>query len=243
MHILVTRPEPGATELRLRLEGAGHRVTLAPMLSIVVNREALPDLEGVAGLIATSRNGLRALEGLRQLPVAQTLPVFVVGPGTARLARDLGFSTIIEGAGTGSGLVPVIGEWVAPGAGPLVHLAGDEVAFDLKGALAAKGYEVQQVAVYSSIPCDRLAPEVVAEIARGAVDLVVVMSPRTAEVLVERLLDAGLGDAAHRLTYVCLSEAVARRLIPLIPARIEVADAPHLEALLSRIVQLTATRS
>lgn len=240
MHILVTRPEPGATELRHRLEAAGHRVTLAPMLLIEIDAGAVPPLDGIAALIATSRNGLRALIDSPHAATARALPLFVVGPGTARLAREAQFSTIIEGQGTAAELVPVIAARLGASGGRLLHLAGDEVAFDLKGALEARGLSVVQPALYRSKPADRITPEGAAALRAGEIDAVVVMSPRTADVLVALLDAGGLSAAAKGLTFICLSDAVAHRLAPLGADKLEIPAKPNLDALLSHIARLTA---
>lgn len=241
MHILVTRPEPGATELRHRLEAAGHRVTLAPMLTIEADAGAVPPLDQFAALIATSRNGLRSLLESPHAAEARALPLFVVGPGTARLAREAGFETIIAGNGTAADLVPLIVAQVGASGGRLLHLAGEEVAFDLKGALESAGLHVTQPALYRSKPADRIAPEGAAALRAGDLDAIVVMSPRTADVLVARLKAEGLTEPARDLVFFCLSEAVARQLAPLGPVRIEICPRPNLDALLSHIARLTET--
>jgi uroporphyrinogen-III synthase len=240
MHILVTRPEPGASELRHRLEAAGHRVTLAPMLTIETDPAALQSLDGIAALIATSRNGLRALIEGPHLAAALALPLFVVGPGTAKLAREMGFRDIVEGTGTAAGLQPVIAGRLNPAAGALLHLAGEEVAFNLKGVLEASGYAVRQPQLYRAVPATRIEPEAAQQIAEGGIDAVIVMSPRTADVLAHCLSAEGLRDAARGLTYVCLSETVARHLAPLGPLRMEVAHLPNLDALLGLLDRLSA---
>ena len=92
MHVLITRPEPDASETRAQLEALGHDVSVEPLLRI----EPLPidagAFEGAQALIATSRNGLRALAASeRAAPRRSSIPIFTVGPGTAELARAQGF--------------------------------------------------------------------------------------------------------------------------------------------------------
>ena len=108
MHVLITRPERDAADLKSRIEALGCTVTLAPLLEIELGDVAADAFTGASGMIATSRNGLRALAKSPALHAAKKLPVFVVGPATAQLARDLGFQTVIEGEGTAAGLVPLI---------------------------------------------------------------------------------------------------------------------------------------
>ena len=62
MRLLVTRPEPDALKLRAALEERGHEATVEPLLQVSFDDADPIDLDGVQALIATSRNGLRALK-------------------------------------------------------------------------------------------------------------------------------------------------------------------------------------
>ena len=108
MHVLLTRPERDAAALRARIAALGCRVSLAPLLDIQLRPIAADALAGMTAIVATSRNGLKALAHSDALQTARALPLFAVGPATAQLAQDLGFKTVIPGAGTGADLVPVI---------------------------------------------------------------------------------------------------------------------------------------
>ena len=70
MRVLVTRPEPEASELRVRLEQMGHTVTLAPIMQIDLFPPAADVLAGAQALLATSRNALKALALSPALPQA-----------------------------------------------------------------------------------------------------------------------------------------------------------------------------
>ncbi|MGI9403655.1 MAG: uroporphyrinogen-III synthase, partial [Hyphomicrobium sp.] len=152
MHVLVTRPEPDASELTAQLEALGHAVTVEPLLRIKLMPIAANAFEGAQAVIATSRNGLRALAESPARPAALKLPIFAVGPGTADFARTLGFARVIEGAETARDLVPLIADEIEPAAGSVVHLAGEFLAFDLAAALDGEGIAVRKVIVYRARP-------------------------------------------------------------------------------------------
>ena len=97
MRLLVTRPEEDAVAFKAHLVALGHQVTIEPLLTISTADADPIELEGAPAIIATSRNGLRALAGSEQLDAAKLLPLFAVGPGTAAVARSLGFTAIVEG--------------------------------------------------------------------------------------------------------------------------------------------------
>ena len=87
MHILVTRSESDASELKAQLEAQGHAVTVEPLLQIepiLIDAEAV---HGAQAVVATSRNALHALTDSPARHTALKLPIFAVGPSTAELAR------------------------------------------------------------------------------------------------------------------------------------------------------------
>src|SRR6476660_600163 len=227
MHILVTRPEPDAALLREKLEAAGHLVTVEPLLVIEPCPPAALPLDGMTALIATSRNALRALSAHPDLDSARALPLFTVGPGTARAAADLGFSNIIAGTATARDLAPLIAGRFTAGRARLLHMRGDRIAYDLKSDLEARGFAVSEATIYRSVPAAAFSAETGTAIRAGSLDAVILMSPRTGEIFTDLMHRAGLNDAARGLLYICLSEAVARQLAPLAPERIEVATKPN----------------
>ncbi len=236
MHLLLTRPNAGAEPdpLKDALVAAGHRVTCAPLLTIV-STGAMPSLEGVRGLIVTSRNALKAVAPLPE--AAFSLPLYAVGPGTAALARTLGFRRIVEGPGTGRELQALIASVVDPAAGPLLHLAGEALAVDLKGALEGDGFTVRTEIVYRAEPATAFPPDVVTRFVQGAFDGVVLMSPRTAKVYANLVAGTALGAAARPMIHFCLSEAVGRELASLGIARTAVAPLPNSQEMLALIAR------
>jgi uroporphyrinogen-III synthase len=235
MRLLVTRPEPDALRLRAALEESGHEATVEPLLRVQFEDVASIELEGVQSLIATSRNGVRALKSTSVLARARSVPLFAVGKVTAREARALGFSMVVTGAGTAHELVTHIVSAVDPAAGLLLHLAGDRVAVDLRAELEPHGFRVLQPVVYRTLPAEALSDDTVGQLADGEIDGVILMSARTAEVYAKLVRTHRLVTAVQRLTHFCMSEAIARRLSPLGDIRSEVADSPRLEVLLALI--------
>jgi uroporphyrinogen-III synthase len=236
MHLLLTRPDAGAEPdpLTDALVAAGHRVTHAPLLSIVPTG-AQPALDGIGGLIVTSRNALKSLAPFADTALSLTL--YAVGPGTGALARTLGFRHVIEGPGTGRELAALIASRADPAAGPLVHLAGETLAFDLKGALAAQGFTVRTETVYRAEPARAFPADIVSLLRQGAFDGVVLMSPRTAATYAGLVAEAALGAAVRPTLHFCLSDAVSRALEALGGVRVAVARLPHSQEMLALIAR------
>ncbi len=238
MHLLVTRPESDAREVSSRLETMGHRVSLAPLLAAEFDDPEPIRLDGVQALVATSRNALRALAQSPALEAALRLPLFAVGPATGEAARQAGFSRVVEGPAAAADLVAVIAAAARPGDGPLLHVSGDTLAFDMEGALAGRGFELRRAILYRMRPASALPPAVADAIRAGTVHGVLLVSPRTAATFVRLVGDAGLAEPARRLAYFCMSRAVAEALDPLGPTHVNVAGQPNLEEMLALIARL-----
>jgi uroporphyrinogen-III synthase len=215
MRLLVTRPEPDASREAEALAKRGHEPVLAPLLTIEFANDVTLPLEGAQALLFTSRNAIRALAAHRQREEALKLPVFAVGETTGRAAQTLGFADVTMGTGTGADLAELISDEASPERGPLVHLAGETLAFDLKTALEDRGFAVRQPALYRTLPVPRFPPQALSLVKAGQLDGVILMSPRTARTFAALLGEAGALTEAKRLVCYCLSEAVAEVVVPL----------------------------
>lgn len=215
MRVLVTRPELDARREAEALAALGHEPMVAPLLEI----EFLPgvdlNLDGAQALVMTSRNALRALAAHEGLDRALELPLFAVGEATAREAKQLGFTEVTIGPGTGAGLLPLIRREVHPEKGALVHISAEKVAYDLQPLLEEEGFEFRRVVLYRSHPAPAFPDEVVAGLAAGAVDGVILLSPRTAKTFAALAERQGVATQAKRLVCYCLSPAVAEAVTPL----------------------------
>jgi len=235
MLFLVTRPEPEGSKLKGLIEELGHEAIVEPLMEAELMPEAIDDLDGVTALIATSRNALRALSQSPYLHDAVAIPLFAVGRATAEEARHLGFERIAVGPGSGTGFASAIAGTLDPADGLILHLAGDVLAGDLAGELQELGFRVLQPVVYRMKAAEALSEGTTEAIGEGAVDGVVLMSPRTARIYAGLIKRQGLADAAAEMVHVCLSDTVARGLAPLGNVPTEVAETPSLNAVLEVI--------
>jgi len=234
MRLLVTRPEPDAHRQGEALAARGHDVVVSPLLAIEAVTGVSLELEDAQALIATSRNALRALASHPELGAALRLPLFAVGEATAKQAAGLGFGAVTAAAGTGETLARLISDRLDPSDGPLVHLAGETVAFDLKSALRLKGFTVKQPVLYRAVAAPALSEEAISRIKSGALDGVILMSPRTAAIFADLVRRQGAVTQASRLICYCLSAAVAQAVRSLGATTI-VAVEPREEELLALI--------
>jgi uroporphyrinogen-III synthase len=240
MRLVVTRPQPDADRQADILRARGHQVFLEPLLHVEYRDVGRLPLDGVQALVATSRNALRALARNEALAKAKKLPLFAVGGATATMAETLGMETVIAGAGSSDALAPLVAEQCRPEDGAILHVAGAQLAGDVKGDLEKLGFTVRQEQVYSTIPAAAFSLELRQAISDGEVDGAILMSPLTARTWADLARAAGLEAEAARLAYFCLSQAVGRELSGIGAERIFVAAAPREDDLLALIARKTA---
>lgn len=233
MRLLVTRPEPDATVLKARLIAQGHEVLIEPLLTIRFEDADPIELDGVQALMATSRNGVRALAQSAAAGRGRTIPLFAVGPGTAAAAKTLGFAALIVGPRDARELVPVVARHAEVNGGPLVHLAGDTLAFDLAGELRRLGFHVLEPVVYTTAVAERFSAATAMKLGDGNIDGVLLLSPRAAHTYVTLAQRQGLVNACRKLRHFCLSAAVARALEPVGAPHVVVPERPNLQEMLA----------
>ena len=163
----------------------------------------------------------------------KTVPIFVVGRATARLANEMGFETVIEGPSTARALLGLILNAAEVNDGALVHLSAENVAYNLCEELRRLGYHVFQPILYRSRRIEVLSGTLQRNLSLGRIDGVLLRSGRTAEAYASTMIKHGLLGAAQKMTHFCLSEAVAEKLSSLQPVKVEIARSPNLDEMLA----------
>ena len=229
MRVLVTRPEPAASQTAERLSGMGHAALVDPMLRIAPTGAALPD--GRFDAVAfTSVNGVKALAAHPGAGRFAALPAFCVGPRTAQAARQAGFAQVTDCAGDAAALAGRLAAALGAGA-RVLHPAGEDRAADLGALVAGPGLAVELAIVYAALPADALAEATRAALAEGTIGAALHFSPRTVKTLLACAAAAGLDDRLRQVRHLCLSAQVAAPLGT--GGGVEIAAAPNEDALLA----------
>ena len=209
MRLLVTRPLPEATATAGALRARGHIVLVSPMLHIRPVRFALPETR-MQAVAVTSLNGVRALK--RVMDSRRFAGnVFAVGPRTADAAQAAGFGNVLtpDPAGGVAVLADFILTRARPEGGEIVHIAGADMAGDLAGTLRRAGLQARAVTAYRAEPATSLSAPAARALSRGAVDAVLLYSPRTAQAFFRCVDRLGADDMPGDTRFLCLSDAVA----------------------------------
>lgn len=206
MDLIITRPAEDAPALADALKKHGHRPRLCAVIDIHYNdAAALPPLTKNDALAFTSVNGVRAL--MRRKINCHTLPAFAVGTATAQALRQAGFAQVHEAGGDSDSLAQLIA--ANPPIGTLIHIAGRDRAGDLASAVQARGIGFEQMVAYRAQAAAALPQNIIDALAAGAPDGVLIFSPRTAEIFLRLVQEAGVLAQAKKLVAYCLSPKAA----------------------------------
>jgi uroporphyrinogen-III synthase len=208
MAVLVTRPHPDNEATARALRERGFEVVLAPMLRFeqVPLDEALE--ADLAGVIVTSANALRAVEG--ELAELVALPLFAVGNHTADEARRLGFTRVISAEGDAVKLRQrVRKEFKGKEAAKLLYLAGADLSRDIAGELGADGFEVITRTTYRMVALSGFSRETRKAFAANEVQAVLHYSQRSARAFLEAARADGVEISALAVPQCCISANVA----------------------------------
>lgn len=208
VNVIITRPEPDASEFARELRAHGFNPLLSPAMTIELTDEQ-PDLDAISALAFTSANGCRAFA---EKSAMRNLPVFAVGPETAGAARQAGFLDVEVANGNVASLVDLISS--LPQKLSMLHVAGRDRAGDLVSSLNARQIEAKRAVLYRATPQDQLS----AGARQALIDQpqrtwVTIFSPRTAHIFLKQIENAGVILDELQLKIVCLSKMVASPLV------------------------------
>lgn len=203
--LLLTRPEDDSISVCKALTAMGIDCVIAPLLQI--ENIPGPDIvtDALQGFLVTSANGVRAVAARTK---NRDLPVYAVGDATARAARDIGFGCVTSASGDVDDLAALVAHACDAEDGAFYHAAGTVTAGDLSGRLAAVGFEVIREKIYEAKTVEHLPDNARAALAAGAIDGVVIFSPRTAETFMDRVAAAGLIPVLGDVQLFALSQNV-----------------------------------
>ncbi len=224
--VLVTRPEPGASETASRLVTLGRRALVAPMLAIVPR--PLAPAGRTQAVLVTSGNALAALPA-----TLRGAKLLAVGDATAARARAAGFSDVHSAGRDATALAALAAALCRPADGALLLASGAGQGGALAAALRARGFRVQRRVAYAAEPVAALPDAAAAALRAGTVAAALFFSAATARVFVTRLRCALPAAVVAEVTALALSSAAGRALLPLPWRAIRVASHPNQDELLT----------
>jgi uroporphyrinogen-III synthase len=229
--VIITRPEPGASETARRVEAMGFAPVVAPLLEIRSFPLRLPPPGRLVAVLLTSGNAVGSL------PASLcAMPVLAVGAATASRARQAGFTDVASADGDAVALAALVRERIGPNEGTLLLAAGHGQSLALAAELRASGYRVARRVAYKAIPVARLPePARVALLDRRS-RFVLLFSAETARHFVRLVRQAGLLRALSDCVAITIGPQAAMALRDLPWARIHVAAKPTQDEMLALLL-------
>jgi uroporphyrinogen-III synthase len=236
MRVLITRPAKDAKPLAEMLRQRGHETILSPLMKIWFCDGPEIPLNGIQAIVATSANAIRALQ---RRTTRRGVRVFAVGPHTKEAALAAGFVDVRQGPGEGQALAIFVREAADPASGPLLWVAGRDRTAEFADALTAYGFEVQVQALYAAEEVGPLTEEAATALSTNRVNAVLFFSPRSASIFAKVVQNQALLNACHSMVAVCMSQAVAQKLVTLPFAKILVAQQPSVASMLNLLERVS----
>jgi uroporphyrinogen-III synthase len=225
MRVLVTRPAEDATETARQLRLMGHEALVAPLLTTRFFDGPEISLDGVQAILATSANGVRALA--RRTP-RRDVPVFAVGPQTASEAQKFEFEQVRNADGDAAVLALTTRRWASPEKGALLHVGGG--GNDGKLMQSLEGFTLRQEILYAVTPAEALPAAAAAALRMGEIGAALFYSPRSAAAFRHAVQAEKL--SLEEVIAVCISQAAATALEPLVFREVRIAALPNQPSLL-----------
>lgn len=229
--VLVTRPEPGASETATRLAEAGFVALVLPLTEIVpAAPDPFPDPDGCDVVTATSANAMRHVPAALLAGLANK-PLFAVGETTARAARQAGFRTVRTAAGTATDLAALIAAETKAGA-RVLHLAGRDRTAGFAEELRRSGFAVSIAELYRAEEVSQSTDFVERLLGGGPAWGAPVFSTRGGALLAALARRPQLRKAFENTCYFCISQKAADPLREAGLPRVTVSDEPTEESVL-----------
>lgn len=227
--IILTRPKAQAAGFaeKLRQElGFEGEICLSPLIAIEPVGEA-PVLDGVGGLIFTSKHGVDRFCALSE---SRDLPCWCVGDATARAADRAGMQARAAEGDASSLIRRILAD--AP-KGPLLHLRGEQARGEVAPNLANAGLEAREQVLYRQVPC-ALSDRAKTLLQRENPVILPLFSPNTAVQFKSQ------GPFTAPLFLAAISQNVARELDGVAARQLVVAGRPDAGAMVKATDALIA---
>ena len=226
--VLITRPEPGASETAGRVAAMALRPIVAPMLTVHPLRGPLPPTPGLQAVLITSGNALDALPDAHRC-----LPLLAVGAATAGRARRAGFADVREAGGDATALAELAAATFWPRDGALLLATGRGQGDTLLADLRARGFRVLRRAVYATQKVRHLPPGAGEALADGVLRAALFFSADTARAFIDAVLPSAARTQLQAVEAIAIADAAAAALSCLPWKRVRVAVRPTQEDMLA----------
>tara|TARA_B100000886_G_scaffold311074_1_gene246229 strand:+ start:947 stop:1645 length:699 start_codon:yes stop_codon:yes gene_type:complete len=177
MHILLTRPLEDSSEMILKFQKLGHKVSHLPLLKIEEINIGKINFFEYQGIIFTSANAVKFLD-IKKID-KKTL-CFCVGNATEKKARSRGFQNVITAEGNVRNLKELILQNFNKKYGKLLYVSGEIVSIDLSQQLEKEGFKIKKIVNYSAHYNKNFDEKFISELKLELPDIIYIYSQNSA---------------------------------------------------------------
>ena len=177
MHILLTRPLEDCSEMILKFQSLGNKVSHLPLLKIEKVKYEEPNLLEFKGIIFTSAN---AVKHFNVKKIDKKISCFCVGNATEKKARGVGFQNVITAEGNVENLRELILQNFDQNDGKMIYVSGETISIDLGQQLVREGYKIDRIISYRTIQNESFNDNFVKELKLNMPDIVYIYSQNSA---------------------------------------------------------------
>ena len=177
MHILFTRPLEDSTEIILKFQSLGHKISHLPLLSINEIKYESINFSDFKGIIFTSANAVKFLDTKK---IDKKILCFCVGSATEKKTRSLGFQNVISASGSVGNLKELILQNFDKNNGNLIYISGETISINLDEQLVKEGYSVKRVINYRTSHIQKFNEKFVDDLRLNIPDIVYIYSQNSA---------------------------------------------------------------
>jgi uroporphyrinogen-III synthase len=226
--VLITRPEPGASETAARISAIGLTPIVAPFLEIRPTSVRMPSPGQIGAIIFASGNAIDPLP-----PGYHSLPALTVGAATAHRAKRAGFANVFSADGDANALASLVRDQINPRVGTLLLVSGRGQSVALAAELRQSGYRVARRVVYSAEPVTSLPAVARNALTTGRTGTVLFFSTETARCFMRLVDAAGLIASLRNREAITIGAKVGMALRSEYWARVSVAGKPTQDEMLA----------
>ena len=156
MHILLTRPLEDCSEMIIKFQSLGNKVSHLPLLKIDKIDYSEINFLDFKAIIFTSANAVKFLDNKT---IDKKTLCFCVGNATEKKARSIGFQNVIAAEGNVENLKELILRNFDKKDGKIIYVSGETISIDLDKNLIKEGYEVKRIINYKTIHNENFVKE------------------------------------------------------------------------------------
>ena len=182
MHILLTRPLEDCSEMILKFQSLGNKVSHLPLLQIDKIDYSENSFLDFKAIIFTSANAVKFFDNKK---IDKKILCFCVANATEKKTRSIGFQNVIAAEGNVENLKELILRNFDKKDGKMIYVSGETISIDLEQKLIKEGYDVKRIINYKTIHNESFDENFVKELKLDMPEIVYVYSQNSASSLLK----------------------------------------------------------